>query len=34
MQSFRSRVFIWIIRNRHLLQLKLKPEVVDETFSV
>ncbi len=34
MQSFRSRVFIWIIRNRHLLQLKLKPQVVDETFSV
>lgn len=34
MQSLRSRIFIWLIRNRHLLQLKLKPEVVDETFSV
>ena len=34
MQSIRSRVFIWLIRNRHLLQLRLKPEVVDESFSV
>ncbi|MEZ4712073.1 MAG: alpha/beta hydrolase [Caldilineaceae bacterium] len=34
MQSIRSRIIIWIIRNRHLLKLKRKPEVVDETFSV
>jgi len=34
MQSVRSRIFIWLIRNRHLLQMRLKPEVVDESFSV
>ena len=34
MQSLRSRFFIWIIRNRHLFKLKLKPEFVDERFSV
>lgn len=34
MQSIRSRIVIWIIRNRHLLKFKFKPEVVDETFSV
>jgi acetyl esterase/lipase len=34
MQSFRSRLFIWLIRNRHLFSFKLKPEVVDESFSV
>jgi len=34
MQSLRSKIIIWLIRNRHLLQFKLKPEVVDETFSV
>lgn len=34
MQSIRSKIIIWIIRNRHLLKLKLKPEVVDERFSV
>ncbi|HOT96775.1 MAG TPA: alpha/beta hydrolase [bacterium] len=34
MQSIRSRLFIWLIKNRHLLKLKLKPEVVDSNFSV
>lgn len=34
MQSLRSRFFLWLIRNRHLLSFKLKPEVVDDTFSV
>ena len=34
MQSLRSRIVIWIVKNRHLLKLKLKPEVVDESFSV
>ena len=34
MQSIRSRIFIWLIRNRHLFKLKLKPEVVDSAFSV
>jgi acetyl esterase/lipase len=34
MQSIRSRLFIWLIRNRHLFSFKLKPEVVDESFSV
>lgn len=34
MQSLRSKIFIWIIKNRHLLEFKLKPEVVDENFSV
>ncbi|MEZ4663520.1 MAG: alpha/beta hydrolase [Caldilineaceae bacterium] len=34
MQSIRSKIIIRIIRNRHLLKLKLKPEVVDENFSV
>lgn len=34
MTSIRSRIFIWLIRNRHLLQGKLKREVVDEHFSV
>lgn len=34
MQSLRSRLVIGLIRNRHLFQFKLKPEVVDETFSV
>jgi len=34
MQSIRSRLFIWLIRNRHLFSFKLKPEVVDENFSV
>lgn len=34
MQSFRSKLFIWLLRNRHLLKLKLKPEVVDDSFSV
>ena len=34
MQSVRSRLIIGLIRNRHLFQFKLKPEVVDENFSV
>jgi epsilon-lactone hydrolase len=34
MPSFRSKVVIGMIRNRHLMQGKLKPEVVDDTFSV
>ena len=34
MQSVRSKIFIWLLRNRHLLKLKLKAEVVDENFSV
>ncbi len=34
MTSIRSKLVIWLIRNRHLLKLKLKPEVVDESFSV
>ena len=34
MQSLRSRLVIGLIRNRHLFQLKFKPEVVDERFSV
>ncbi len=34
MQSIRSRIFIWLIRNRHLFQLKLKPEIINEKFSV
>ena len=34
MQSIRSKIIIWLIRNRHLFELKLSPEVVDENFSV
>ena len=34
MQSIRSKIIIWLIRNRHLFQLKLKPEIIDENFSV
>ncbi len=34
MQSIRSKLVIWLIKNRHLFKLKFKPEVVDETFSV
>ena len=34
MQSLRSKLIISLIRNRHLLKFKVKPEVVDETFSV
>ena len=34
MQSLRSRILIWMIRNRHLFELKLRPEVIDEGFSV
>lgn len=34
MQSIRSKLIIGLIKNRHLFKLTLKPEVVDETFSV
>lgn len=34
MQSVRSRILIWLIKNRHLFKMKLKPEVVDASFSV
>lgn len=34
MPSLKSKIIIWIIRNRHLLSGKLRPEVVDESFSV
>lgn len=34
LQSLRSRIIIWLIRNRHLFKLKIKPDVVDENFSV
>lgn len=34
MQSLRSKLVIGMIRNRHLFKLKLKPEVVDESFPV
>ncbi len=33
MPSVRSRFFLWLIRNRHLLKLKLRPEVIDASFS-
>ena len=34
MQSIRSKIFIWLIKNRHLFKMKLKPEIVDESFDV
>ncbi len=34
MQSLRSRIVIGLIKKRHLFKFRLKPEVVDETFSV
>ena len=34
MQSIRSRIIIWLIKNRHLFKFKLRPEVIDENFSV
>lgn len=34
MQSISSKIVIWLIRNRHLFSFRLKPEVVDENFSV
>lgn len=34
MQSIRSKFFIWLIKNRHLFKLKLKPQIIDESFSV
>ena len=34
MQSIRSKIIIWLIKNRHLFKMKLKPEVIDTDFSV
>ena len=34
MPSAKSKLIIGMIRNRHLMKFKLRPEVVDETFSV
>lgn len=34
MSTLKSRLIIGLIRNRHLLKFKLKPEVVDEHFDV
>jgi len=34
MQSIRSKIIIGLIKNRHLFELKLKPEIIDENFSV
>ena len=34
MQSIRSRIIIGLIKNRHLFKMKLKPEVIDDGFSV
>mgnify|MGYP001806123096 CR=1 FL=1 len=34
MQSFRSKIIIGLIKNRHIFKFKLKPEIVDENFSV
>jgi len=34
MPSIRSKIFIWLIKNRHLLKMQLKPDVVDASFSV
>ena len=34
MQSLKSKLVIGMIRNRHFLSGRLRPEVVDETFSV
>jgi len=34
MQSIRSKLLIGLIKNRHLFKLKLKPEIVDESFDV
>ena len=34
MQSIRSKIIIWLVKNRHLFELKLKPEIIDENFSV
>jgi len=34
MPSIRSKIIIWIIRNRHLLKFRIKPEVIDEDFDV
>lgn len=34
MQSIRSKLIIGLVKRRHLFRLKLKPEVVDDNFSV
>lgn len=33
MQSIRSKLFIWLIKNRHLLKLKLRDDTFDSSFS-
>ncbi len=33
-QSIRSRLIIWLIKNRHLFKLRLKAERINENFSV
>ncbi len=34
MQSIKSKIIIWLIKNRNLLKFQFKKPVVDETFSV
>lgn len=34
MQSIKSKLFIWALRNRHLFAGKFRPEVIDQTFNV
>lgn len=34
MQSLKSKIVIGIVKNRHLFKLRLRPEVVDESFDV
>ncbi len=34
MQSIRSKIIIWLLKNRHLLTFQLKADVVDSSFSV
>jgi monoterpene epsilon-lactone hydrolase len=34
MRSIRSKIVIWLLRNRHLFKMRLRPEVVDKDFSV
>jgi epsilon-lactone hydrolase len=34
MQSISSKIVIWLIKHRHLFKFRLRPEIVDEHFSV
>jgi epsilon-lactone hydrolase len=34
MQSIQSKIIIWLLRHRHLFKMQLRPEVVDNNFSV